>query len=209
MLPYRTSVSPAIGASGADSEVDPNLVLISSKGQRYRVIATTITTYYNNDVEISLYLVEGLHRIAHGDPETSKLLDLMTIICRFRFAFLERSSPYYWLNFAAKPTSPKELLMELDFLNSEAANANIEKPGMYAEFMTEESLSAAMESWKKLELELRMTCGEALLQTDASARSKLVQQIVPILKGINGQMKPINTALGIAVAERMLKVFKG
>jgi hypothetical protein len=199
-----------ISVTGAASELDPNLVFICNKGQRHRIVPTTITNYYNNDAEVSLYLIECMKRSDQGDPETSNLLNLLILICRFRFAFLEGTSPFYWRNFNSTG-NPRELLMEIDYLKSEATNANLERPGAYEEFMTEEKLSEMMNIWSDVDLELRRACNAALTEltelNGGPLSAPLVSQIVTQLKRIFTDLKPFNTLLGQAVSERLMQVF--
>ena len=199
----------ATSAISAAADLDPNLVLISNRGQRYRIIPTTITAYYNNYVEVSLYLIEALQRQERGDTETSKLLNLLILVCRFRFAFFEGTSPYYWRNFESRPANPRDLLMELDYLRSEATNANIDKPGAYEGFMPEQKLSDAMRIWKEIELGLRNACNMALMQPDnVSKRAEINANISAQLKRIYEEIKPFNALLGVAVSDQLLNVFK-
>lgn len=195
------------------TEVDRNLVLISSNDQRYRIIATTVTTYFNNDSEVSLYLIEALQRGDRGDVETSNLLNCLTIVCRFRSAFLEGTSPYYWLNLdssAAIPRSKaKELLMELDYLNSEAVNANLDKPGAWKDFVSTEQLTEMMTIWKEVDLALRNACNALIKQQpNVAAAPELTTDVVVQLKRLFDDVKPYNTLLGAAVTKRLLKVFE-
>jgi hypothetical protein len=197
-----------IGAIREGAELDSNLVLISNRGQRYRVIATTVTTYFNDDSEVSLYLIEALQRSDGGDRETSNLLNCLTIVCRFRFAFLEGASPYFWRNFARSPKSARSLLMELDYLRSEAANAELDKPGVYEDFMTSEELTEMMRIWGEVDLELRAACNAVIAQRNWVPTAAELATIVSQLKRIHDEVKPFNTLLGFAVSDKLLSVFK-
>lgn len=197
-----------VGATREGPELDPNLVLISHRGHRYRVIATTVTTYFNNDSEVSLYLIEALQRRDRGDEETSKLLNLLIIVCRFRFAFLEDNSPYYWRNFGGSIESPKDLLMELDYLKSEAMNAGLEQVGIYEKFMGAKRLEEMLKIWNEVDLQLRKACNAAITEGAAfGSAPKLTAQIVVELRRIADEVKPFNTHLGAAVAAAMATVF--
>jgi hypothetical protein len=201
-----------IGATTGGTEVDPNLVLISSGDQRYRIIATTVTTYFNNDVEVSLYLIEGLQRRDYGDAETSSLLNLLTSLCRFRFAFLEPASPYYWQNFAVSLTSPparaKDLLMELDYLRSERIHAGHNMPGVWSSLIDTDQLTQTMKVYMAADLEVRTACNQIIGQRVVGADANgLVAQITTQLKRIFDEVGPFNNLACIALAKRLQILF--
>jgi hypothetical protein len=52
----------ALGAKEGGTALDANLVLVAHNEDRHRVVATTVTTFFNNDCEVSLYLIEPLQR---------------------------------------------------------------------------------------------------------------------------------------------------
>jgi len=198
-----------VNATRRGPELDSNLVLISSQGQRYRIIATTVTTYFNNDFEVCLYLIQGLQRIQRGDMETSSLLNCLTIVCRFRFAFLEGTSPFYWRNFELSPASPRELLIELDYLKSEAVIANLDQPGAYEEFMKPEQLTEMVKVWNEVDLELRKLCNAAIAEQNSSpSPNGYNEQIVTQLKRIANDVRPFNTLLGAAVSKALLNMYE-
>lgn len=206
----------AIGAKKGGAALDANLVLVADNEQRHRVVATTVTTFLNNDCEVSLYLIEALQRRDRGEEVTSNLLNGLIIVCRFRFAFLEFKSEFYYRNFQTNfgtiQAKAKELVMELDYLRSEAIHASLEKPGAWQEYMDEPRLTAMMSIWHDIDLEIRATC-ERLLSTpadesnNASALKASVDAIVDQLKKINDQVRPYNNELGEAIAKKMSIVF--
>ncbi len=52
----------ALGSKKGGAALDANLVLVADNKQRHRVVATTVTTFFNNECEVSLYLIEPLQR---------------------------------------------------------------------------------------------------------------------------------------------------
>ncbi len=197
-----------LGASREGTDLDPNLVLISNRDERYRIIATTVTTYFNEESEVSLYLIEALKRPDRGDPTTTKLFNCLNIICRFRFAFLEGSSPYYWMNFTKAAINGKSLLMELDYLKSEAIQAELQQPGAWKDFMTETELSRMVTTWDEVDLALRECCAAGIRPGVSSAEDDaLTGQIRTHLKRIDDEIKPFNKWLGKTVSEMLAKVF--
>jgi hypothetical protein len=58
---WRHVIEQAVlGAKKGGAALDANLVLVADNEQRHRVVATTVTTFFNNDCEVSLYLIEAL-----------------------------------------------------------------------------------------------------------------------------------------------------
>jgi hypothetical protein len=206
-----------VGARTEGVESDQNLVLISHKNQRYRVVTTTITTFYNDDAEVSVYLIEALQRPDYGDPRTSNLLRQLNMVCRFRFAFLEGKSPFYWKNFDAAARELKAvpvskagaLLMELDYLKSEARNADVEKPGSWEGFMTPAQLSKMMEIWFEVDLNLRQACNALLRRKDDAPDAVLTGAIGEQLKRLHEGVRPYNDLLGSAISNELRKIFDG
>jgi hypothetical protein len=198
-----------ISATTVGAEVDNNLVLISNRENRYRVIPTTVTTYFNNESEVSLYLVEALQRRERGDVETTNLLNCLIVVSRFRFAFLEGSSPFYWLNFGRSAAGPRELLMELDYLKSESINANIDQPGVWERFLDRDSLTKMMANWNEVDSELRKACTAALVERkDAQPPNELIQQIVTQLQKLYDSVIGFNTLLGKEISAQLCNAFK-
>lgn len=58
---WRDVIQQAVlGAKKGGAALDANLVLVADNEQRHRLVATTVTTFFNNDCEVSLYLIEAL-----------------------------------------------------------------------------------------------------------------------------------------------------
>lgn len=200
------------GARKGGAASDANLVLVADNDQRHRVVVTTVTTFFNNDCEVSLYLIEALRRRDRGDEATSNLLNGITTVCRFRFAFLEFKGEFYYENFRSKIGTPqakaKELLMELDYLRSEAAHAKLEMPGPWKEFMDEQRFTKMMQIWVEVEKELRGACAALLAQPlDAVKAETNIDAIVAQLERIDKEVRPFNAELGEAIARKMAIVF--
>jgi hypothetical protein len=150
--------------------------------------------------------VSSGRKIIH--PATAAPLNGITIVCRFRSAFLEYKSDLYHTNFRTGTRTPqakaKELLMELYYLRSEAIHANLEKPGMWLKFMGQERLDTMLQIWRDVDLKSRDACGTLLaLSRDATASDV----DVPIRR-IDTEVRPFNTELGYAIAHEMQAVFK-
>jgi hypothetical protein len=201
------------GAKNGGVALDANLVLVADNEQRHRVVVTTVTTFNNNDCEVSLYLIEALRRLDRGEERTSNLLNGITAVCRFRFAFLELKGEFYYENFPYKKGTPetkaKELLMELDYLHSEATHAKLQMPGPWKEFMEEPRFSKMMKIWGEVEKELRGACAALIAQPlDAVEAETNINAIVAQLGRIDKEVRPFNAELGAAIAREMVAVFE-
>jgi hypothetical protein len=204
------------GAKKGGAALDASLVLLADNERRHRLVATTVTTFFNNDSEVSLYLVEALQRRDQGEEATSNLLNAITIVCRFRFAFLEYKSDFFYQNFPPNIGTPqakaKELLMELDYLRSEAIHANMEKPGMWLPYMVQNRLNEMIRIWRDVDLKIRNSCAALMalpLDATGSGVDVPVADIVAQLKRIDEEIRPFNAELGQAIAREMEVVFKG
>jgi TIR domain len=204
-----------IAAKRGDAPPETGLVIVAHNERLHRVVATTVTTFFNNDSEVSLYLVEALQRLDHGEEATSNLLNGVTIVCRFRFAFLEAKSDFYYKNFPPTIGTPrakaKELLMELDYLRSEAIHANLDKLGMWEPFMDKNRFDAMTQTWKDVDLKLRGACAALIAPPRDATTSDVagpVSDIVVQLKRIHEEIRPFNAELGQKIAREMEAVFK-
>ncbi len=213
--PYWCGVieQAVINANRGGATVDSHSIIISSNDYRFRIIATTVTTYFNGDCDVSLYLIEGLQRADRGDPETSTLLKALNLICRFRFAFLERRSEWYWLNFerTAVPlyVVAKELLTELDFLRTEALHADLASPGAWEEFTRSNELREMQQIWNEIDLALRAACNDAITQRNPTAtEAELKSRISAQLERIYREVRPFNTLIGMRISEKMAALLK-
>ena len=99
--------------------------------------------------------------------------------------------------------------MELDYLKGEATNANLEKPGAWEDFMSNEQLTEMMRVWNEVDIELRKACCAAIAQRNGvPATAELTEKIVIQLKKMFDEVKPFNTFLGIAITQQLLTIFQ-
>jgi hypothetical protein len=139
---WRDAITIVVLSSFPDRvNVDNSQVIMASDGKTpYRVILTTATKFYDDYREYSLYFVEVLQREDYGDQETTYLLKGLEMVCRFRSAFLERSSEFLGENVGLVqpeqlPRLASRLLKELNLLHRDAQEAGLDRPGMFAKYV--------------------------------------------------------------------------
>jgi hypothetical protein len=164
--PFADSWSDAITSVVLSSfpdrvNVDNSQVIVTSDGKKsYRVILTTATKFYDDYREYNLYFVEVLQRDSPGDQDTTYLLKGLELICRFRFAFLEPSSDFLGENIRLMdtdqlPNCAMKLLKELNLLHRDAQEAGLDRPGMWAKWVTIDHLRTITEAYRPCEAKLR------------------------------------------------------
>jgi hypothetical protein len=197
--------------SAQSGVVDNNQVITSADWKRYRLIVTTVTTYFTNEFETSLYLVEALKRPDRGYPETTQLLKGLNIVCRFRFFFMEKMSDFYYVNFGSKPVADlprlaNALTAELDFQRSEAMDAELHQPGNWEQFMDVTVLNSMLETWGPLAGEIRQLCSDALQEGTQERQKQIFDGLKARLKRIYDEFKIHNSALIGAIAGNLIKL---
>lgn len=93
---WKDSINRVISSAIRTSKPfdDDQIIQSFDGGQLYRIILTKIITYYDDMLEFHLYFIEKYNRRNIGDKYTSKLLAMLELLARFRFAFLEKASDF-------------------------------------------------------------------------------------------------------------------
>lgn len=193
--------------------VDNSQVIAShDRDRRYRVVLTTSTTYFSGEVEASVYLVEALKRKDYGREDTSLLLKGLHIVCRFRFVFLEPQSEFFWFNLGRwspmeLPNFARQLIAELDFLHTEARNAQLDKPGTWAAFVSLQELDAMVKIWAPIETAVRTLCTNAINQSgNQDELEKTLADLINQLKLLAEQITPQNAAMLKAMSVKLAEL---
>jgi hypothetical protein len=150
---------------GGVEGLDHTLVLLAQDGKTlYRPVLTTLSEFNNDDREASLYFIEIKRRVGHGDEKTTKLLEGLDAICRFRFLFLERSSNFQPLNLNICRTISDakifadELMAEIYYLENDLTAAGLDQPASWAEFVDENKINEMLNAWLPLRNRLHSDC---------------------------------------------------
>ncbi|HUN92012.1 MAG TPA: toll/interleukin-1 receptor domain-containing protein [Burkholderiaceae bacterium] len=194
-----------------DIDID-NSEVIATHDQKnlYRLILTTSTTYYNDEIETSIYLVEFFRRPDHGNPVTSLLLKGLQITCRFRFLFLEDQSQFYHLNVSLGTATPlrdtaRRIVSELDLLASDTFQANLNQPGTWATFVDSKVLEQMAQAWRPLRAHLVACCAAAMCNATATESETARAELAEALKRIRDEIRPHSDKLLAAMASQLLK----
>ena len=93
---WKDSINRVISSAIRTSKPfdDDQIIQSFDGGQLYRIILTKIITYYDDMLEFHLYFIEKYNRRNIGNKYTSKLLAMLELLARFRFAFLEKASDF-------------------------------------------------------------------------------------------------------------------
>jgi hypothetical protein len=174
----------------------------------YRLILTTSTTYYNNEMETSIYLVEFYRRRDYGDPVTSLLVKGLHITCRFRFLFLEDQSQFYYLNVKlAKSASigetARHIISELDILASDTFHAGLHQPAAWSAFVAPEVVEEMAQAWGPLRARLMSCCSDAMGAVDPGEMEAAQAQLADVLTQIRNDIRPHSERLLAVMATQL------
>jgi TIR domain len=124
-----------VAASVLSKDPD-NYYLVPSApyNKSYRLFVSKIITYVSKKTEILVYLVQ-MKTKDYGDPYTTRLLKSINVGLRFRSLVLEEESEFRWEQLGYPSVLPSqfkdriaEMLMEMDLILNEVAEANITDP---------------------------------------------------------------------------------
>lgn len=211
---WRDAITSVVLSSFPDRvNVDNSQVILASDGKTaYRVILTTATKFYDDYREYSLYFVEVLQRDDHGDDDTTYLLKGLELVCRFRSAFLEPSSQFLGETIGLTsvdqlPQTALKLLKELNFLHRDAQEAGLDRPGMWARWVTIDHIKTIADAYRPCELKLRETISKI---TAARGQGALLQplanEMAEALMAMEKVVRPENALLLHEMATELNKV---
>jgi hypothetical protein len=216
--------SMVLSAAGArEVNVDSSQLIASNDpAHLYRLILTTGTAYYNNHMEVSVYLVDFYRRKDYGDPSTSLLLKALLLVSRYRFMFLEDQSEFHYINIALAdiaqiPELARRIISELDLLTSDMYVADLQLPATWGKFVSLETVQEMHSIWSPLDERLRHCCDPRNFETpekssntgDSISREKLLatrNELANVLEECRKQISPYNTKLLQAMAAKLVEV---
>lgn len=200
---WRDAITNVVMSSFPNKiDVDNSQIIVSNdEAKLYRIILTTATRRYDDSREFNLYFVEALPRQDIGDPNTTKLLKGLELVCRFRFLFLESDSEFGFQNVQKSslerlPELVSRLLKELNLLRKDARDLGLDQPYVWSKFVTWEHIDKMTKDYRPHEVQIRSTVAsilEAKGQLDRT--SQLQQELAAILKDVAEAIRPENTLL--------------
>jgi hypothetical protein len=190
-----------------------NLVSSADQLRLYRVILTTCTTYYNDMVEASIYMVEVYRRRDYGDPATTLLAKGLQMAMRFRSLFLEQTSKFHYLNILLERDRLAEvatqIVTELDLLQIDAIEADLHQPASWNGLLDPVQIETMARVWQPLQDLLRTNCAAAAAAADQASVEVARRDLGDTLKRIPAEVGPLNDTLLEAVAAQLIKLADG
>jgi hypothetical protein len=161
---WKTAIQSVV-SSALTRNNDSQLILSKDEQSVFRLILSKIVDYFDGTREFHIYFVEVLIPKIEGNAETTRLLVALDIVCRFRFLFLEKTSPYNidYLKVQHHFGSQKgfckamqDLTQELDFLQAKALRFDLSNPEEWTTIIDDREVVAKMFiTWSPLERVLR------------------------------------------------------
>jgi hypothetical protein len=211
---WRNAITSVVLSSFPDRvDVDNSQVIVASDGKTtYRVILTTATKFYDDYRAYNLYFVQVLQREEYGDQDTTYLLKGLELVCRFRSAFLEPSSDFLGENIGLVhleqlPKLATKLLKELNLLHRDAQEAGLDRPGMWAKYVTFDHIKKISEAYRPCESKLREIISKIMA---AKGQTELLQplgkQMADALATMEKVVRPENKLLLQEMALQLNKI---
>ncbi len=201
------------------STVDNNQVIVSIDGRQvYRIILTADTRYYDGRREFNLYFVETLSTAGEGDARTTKLLNGLDIICRFRFLFLEENSLFGKWVMSHAPAGryaeiARRLVGELNLFTRDAQAASLDDVVAWASLEIGKDLLEQMGvAWASFDTPIRGKCsGIAILarKGDSGELRQEWKELTAILSEMCGIIQPLNTSLIQQMTSKLAELVGG
>ncbi len=200
---WREAITSVVLSSFPERvDVDNSQVIVSTDGKTaYRVILTSATKFYDDYREYNVYFVETLQRDDYGDEDTTYLLKGLQLVCRFRSAFLEPSSDFLgetiaFTHLERLPIVAGKLLKELNLLHRDAQEAGLERPGMWARWVTIDHLKAMADAYRPCEAKLRGIIPKVIAaKGQTSVLEPLAKEMADSLITMEAAVRPENTLL--------------
>ncbi len=208
---WKQAISSVITSSLAESfNVDNSQIIISSNGlETYRVVLTTVTSYYNDIREFNLYFVQTLRQNEYGDEGTTLLLKGLELICRYRFMFLEPTSEFSGESIALTavdhiPERAAKLLRELELMRTNSQNARLDQPAVWMKFVDYDEIQKMVGAYRPAEPRVRELIAQILVKKgDRDALTQLAGQLSKEIDALAEQTRPMNALLIKAMSSKL------
>jgi hypothetical protein len=209
---WREAITSVILSSQAERiNVDNSQIILSSdESKAYRIILTTATKYWDDTREFNLYFVETLRPEEYGDKDTTLMLEGLEVVCRYRFMFLESSSPFSANNLRATDTErflemAARLLRELNLMRIEATNAGLDQPNYWSQFVGWDLILKMGETYRPRELQIRELIGRVLnAKDDKETLTAVRRDLSKVVGELEDETRAPNACLIEAMAKKLL-----
>ena len=205
--------SVVISSMRSQPAVDNSQIVLSHNAMStYRVILTTGTRYFNGNREFNLYFIEYLRRGDSGDPKTSLLIKGLDLACRFRSLFLEQNSKFSSVGAMLIMADPSKKFAirefassverELNLLHRDALEARLDDPTAWLGLVDPKLIVETSNAWLPLESKIREILAQAR-RPDPADNERHHDTMIAILKDVETTVRPVNSALIAALADRL------
>ena len=213
---WREAITSVIISSQAERiDVDNSQIILSSdESKSYRIVLTTATRYWDDVRDFNLYFVETLGRRDIGDEDTTLMLKGLELACRYRFMFLESSSPFSANSLLATeekrlPEMAAKLLQELNLMRKEASSAGLDQQYKWSRFVDWPLILEMGNVFRPREQSIRVLIGRVLrakdqLETLTALKKDLSDTIGELANATRSQ----NASLIEAMATQSLALVK-
>lgn len=167
--------------------VDNSQIIMGNDDKMYRVVLTESTLFYDGRRHFLLSFVEIVPRKDYGDKDTTTLLKAMDLVLRYRFLFLEQSSPYSPEIFAlltqddvAKAVG--DLITELNWIRRDGRLYALYDPRTWTTITDFARVDAMIRAWRPLAEQIRLASAKIKLASrEAGPLTDLQNEFVTIL----------------------------
>ena len=207
---WREAITSVITSSLAGINVDNSQVILSAdESKTYRIVLTTATKYWNDIREFNLYFVETLQKEEYGDKNTTLMLKGLEVVCRYRFMFLETDSQFSANNLLALRDErlveiAAKLLRELNLMRKESANAGLDQPAFWRQFVDWPLILEMGQAFRPKEATIREIIGQILQAKDRKDLfTPLRERLSKAVCELEDVTRPHNTSLIEAMAKKL------
>lgn len=192
------------------AEDSTEVIVAYDERTAYRMILTTGVRYFNGQREFNIYFVRSRVREEFGDPETTLLFKGLELFCRFRFMFLEKSSPFSKRGAELAggdrlAAFANRIERELNLLNRDALEAGLDDPSKWFQLVDPDLLVSLSRKWNPIETTLR----DALRAARTASGQNLQEAhatLVRLLSSLEEEMRTANADVIAAMADRLKSV---
>lgn len=209
LLSIRRQLDAVNRLGGPQRTPEDSPLLLANDGKSlYQPILTTLSKFNNGRQEASIYLVEIQRRTSDGREETTRLLNGIECVCRFRFLFLEADSPFRSINAKVNdPTKVSQLadriVTELSQLKGELAIAGLDNPAVWIRWIDVQKLQEMMVTWDALRISLTNSATKAI-----SNPIQASPELAKVLDDVFAKMRSLNMDLLEGMANSLVTLCK-
>ena len=155
---WSDAITSVVTSSLYSLNVDNSEVVVADQFEgrdrdTYRLVLPVVTKYFDNSREFTLYLMQAATP-EYGNENVTMMLKALQMACRFRRMFLERGAKFRCANVGlASPERIQEMARalrdELNDIERETANAGLDQPGVWMQYVGEDLLIQMAQAYRE------------------------------------------------------------